>query len=137
MKRHLVNRRKKLEEARAKIRYLVKVVIDCQGFLEWDEFEIEAHTDREALQLASVTILCDGDISALYDDDYEDFETGKPVGELTTRELIEHLRGLNEEQAVYYMKNLTTGRVLIDDTAYLKKTCGDQYEVDSDIPWLP
>ena len=133
MKRHLVSGRKKLEEARAKNKYLVKVVTDCRGLLEWDEFEIEARTNREALQLASVTILCDGDLSALYDDDYEDFETGKPVGELTTKELVDHLRALDEEQAVYYMENLTTGRVLIDDTAYLKKVLGDQYEVDSDL----
>lgn len=136
MKRTLVSERRRLEEARTKNEYLVKLVTESRGLLEWEEFKIEAYTNKEALQLASVTILYDGDLSGLYDDDYEDFETGKPVGELTTKELIDHLRGLNEEQAVYYMENLTTGRVLIDDTAYLKKVCGKQYEVDSDLPWL-
>ena len=136
MKGQLVSKRKRFEEARVKNRYLVKLVTESRGLLEWDEFEIEANSNREALQLASVTILYNGDLSGLYDDEYVDFETGKPVGELTTKELIDHLRGLNEEQAVYYMENLTTGRVLIDDTAYLKKVCGKQYEVDSDLPWL-
>ena len=62
----------------------------------------------------------------------EDFETGEYVMDLTNSQLLDHLRQLNEEQSVYYMKNLTTGQILIDDTADYKDFCGEHFEVDSD-----
>ena len=70
--------------------------------------------------------------------DDEDFDTGEYVVNLTTSQLLKHLRQLNEEQGVYYMENLTTGQILIDDTADYKDVCGEHFEANtekSEVMW--
>lgn len=131
MERSIVSARK-LREARAsKKTYLVKVLTYCRGTYEWDKFEVEARTNREACLLASAMINHGtDDLSVLVED--EDFDTGEYVVDLTNSELLDHLRQINEEQGVYYMKNLTTGQVLIDDTDAYREECGEHFEVDSD-----
>lgn len=132
MKRSIVSARR-LREARAsKKTYLVKVLTYCRGTYEWERFEVEARTNREACLLASAIFNYDtDDLSVLAD--VEDFDTGEYVVDLTNSQLLDHLRHFNEEQGVYYMKNLTTGQVLIDDTAVFKKDCGENFEANTDI----
>ena len=131
MKRDIVSARRLREAGASKKTYLVKVLTYCRGTYEWDKFEVEARTNREACLLASAKINYNtDDLSVLVED--EDFETGEYVMDLTNSQLLDHLRQLNEEQSVYYMKNLTTGQVLIDDTADYKAFCGEHFEVDSD-----
>ena len=132
MKRSIVSARR-LREARApKKTYLVKVLTYCRGTYEWEKFEVEARTNREACLLASAMIHHGtDDLSVLIED--EDFDTGEYVVELTNSQLLNHLRQINEEQGVYYMKNLTTGQILIDDTAEFKKECGENFEANTDI----
>ena len=123
---------RELREAKSsKKTYLVKVLTYCRGTYEWEKFEVEARPNREACLLASAKINYNtDDLSVLVED--EDFETGEYVMDLTNSQLLDHLRQLNEEQSVYYMKNLTTGQVLIDDTADYRNFCGEHFEVDSD-----
>lgn len=52
--------------------------------------------------------------------------------DLSNNELLDRLRQIEEEQSVYYMKNLTTGQVLIDDTADFKKEFGRHFEANTD-----
>lgn len=131
MKRGIVSARELREAGASKKTYLVKVLTYCRGTYEWEKFEVEARTNREACLLASAMINHGtDDLSVLIED--EDFDTGEYVIELTNSELLDHLRQINEEQGVYYMKNLTTGQVLIDDTADYRKECGEHFEVDSD-----
>ena len=137
MKRSIVSARR-LREARApKKTYLVKVLTYCRGTYEWEKFEVEARTNREACLLASAKINYNtDDLSVLVED--EDFETGEYVMDLTNSQLLDHLRQLNEEQSVYYMKNLTTGQILIDDTADYKDVCGEHFEANtekSEVMW--
>ena len=119
------------EAGASKKTYLVKFLTYCRDTYEWEKFEVEARTNREACLLASAKINYNtDDLSVLVED--EDFETGEYVMDLTSSQLLDHLRQINEEQGVYYMKNLTTGQVLIDDTAAYRKECGEHFEVDSD-----
>ena len=123
---------RELREAKSsKKTCLVKFLTYCRDTYEWGKFEVEARTNREACLLASAKINYNtDDLSVLVED--EDFETGEYVMDLTNSQLLDHLRQLNEEQSVYYMKNLTTGQVLIDDTADYRNFCGEHFEVDSD-----
>lgn len=125
-------------EARAlKKTYLVKFLTYCGDTYEWEKFEVEARTNREACLLASAKISYNtDDLSVLVED--EDFETGEYIMDLTNSELLDHLRQIDEEQYVYYMKNLTTGQVLIDDTADFKEECGRHFEANtekSEVMW--
>lgn len=127
-----------LREARAsKKTYLVKFLTYCGDTYEWEKFEVEARTNREACLLASAKISYNtDDLSVLVED--EDFETGEYIMDLTNSELLDHLRQIDEEQYVYYMKNLTTGQVLIDDTADFKEECGRHFEANtekSEVMW--
>lgn len=112
--------------------YLVKFLTYCRGTYEWEMLKIKARNDRDACLLTSAMInYHTSDVSVLEDD--EDFDTGEYVVELTNSQLLKHLRQLNEEQGVYYMENLTTGKILIDDTAEYKKECGENFEANTDI----
>ena len=137
MKRSIVSTRGLREAGASKKTYLVKVLTYCRGTYEWEKFEVEARTNREACLLASAKINYNtDDLSVLVED--EDFETGEYVMDLTSSELLDHLRQINEEQSVYYMKNLTTGQVLIDDTADYKNFCGEHFEANtekSEVMW--
>ena len=129
---------RELREAKSsKKTYLVKFLTYCRDTYEWGKFEVEARTNREACLLASAKINYNADdLSVLVED--EDFETGEYVMDLTNSQLLDHLRQLNEEQSVYYMKNLTTGQILIDDTADYKKFCGEHFEANtekSEVMW--
>ena len=110
----------------------MKFLTYCRGTYEWEMLKIKARNDRDACLLTSAMInYHTSDVSVLEDD--EDFDTGEYVVELTNSQLLEHLRQLNEEQGVYYMENLTTGKILIDDTAEYKKECGENFEANTDI----
>ena len=125
------------EAGASKKTYLVKFLTYCRDTYEWGKFEVEARTNREACLLASAKINYNtDDLSVLVED--EDFETGEYVMDLTNSQLLDHLRQLNEEQSVYYMKNLTTGQILIDDTADYKDFCGEHFEANtekSEVMW--
>ena len=117
--------------------YLVKLLTWCRGRYRWEMFIIGARTNREACLLAFATIGYDtNDLSEIAD--VRDFETGKYLMDLSNNELLDRLRLIDEEQSVYYMKNLTTGQVLIDDTADYKDFCGEHFEAnteDSEVMW--
>ena len=131
MKGRITSTRELREAKSSKKTCLVKFLTYCRDTYEWGKFEVEARTNREACLLASAKINYNtDDLSVLVED--EDFETGEYVMDLTNSQLLDHLRQLNEEQSVYYMKNLTTGQVLIDDTADYRNFCGEHFEVDSD-----
>lgn len=111
--------------------YLVKYLICCRGEYVWKKFKVKARTNREACLRASAMVSYDtDDLSTLVED--EDFETGEYIMDLTNSQLLDHLRQIDEEQYVYYMKNLTTGQVLIDDTADFKKECGRHFEANTE-----
>ena len=117
--------------------YLVKLLTWCRGRYRWEMFVIGARTNREACLLAFATISYDtNDLSEIAD--VRDFETGKYLMDLSNNELLDRLRQIDEEQSVYYMKNLTTGQVLIDDTADYKDFCGEHFEANtekSEVMW--
>ena len=52
--------------------------------------------------------------------------------DLPNSDLLNRLREINAELGVYYMKNLTTGQVLIDDTADYRDFCGEHFEANTD-----
>ena len=134
MKRYsaIRRRRRRLGEARSfRNTYLVKFLTYCRGTCEWEMLKIKARNDREACLLTSAMINYDTDDLSVLEDD-EDFDTGEYVVNLTNSQLLKHLRQLNEEQGVYYMENLTTGQILIDDTAEYKKECGEDFEANTD-----
>ena len=111
--------------------YLVKLLTWCRGRYRWEMFIIRARTNREACLLAFAAIGYDtNDLSEIAD--VRDFETGKYLMDLSNNELLDRLRQIDEEQSVYYMKNLTTGQVLIDDTADYKDFCGEHFEANTD-----
>ena len=117
--------------------YLVKLLTWCRGRYRWEMFVIGARTNREACLLAFATISYNtNDLSEIAD--VRDFETGKYLMDLSNNELLDRLRQIDEEQSVYYMKNLTTGQILIDDTADYKDFCGEHFEAnteDSEVMW--
>ena len=117
---------KGLREAESsKKAYLVKLLTWCRGKYRWEMFIIRARTNREACLLAFATISYDtNDLSGIV-------EVRVHNGSLTN-ELLDRLRQIEEEQSVYYMKNLTTGQVLIDDTADYKDFCGEHFEANTD-----
>lgn len=111
--------------------YLVKLLTWCRGKYRWEMFIIRARTNREACLLAFAAISYDtNDLSEIVE--VKDYETGKYLMDLSNNELLDRLRQIDEEQSVYYMKNLTTGQVLIDDTADFKKECGRHFEANTD-----
>ena len=131
MKRSIVSARRFREAGALRKAYLVKLLTWCRGRYRWEMFVIGARTNREACLLAFAAIGYDtNDLSEIAD--VRDFETGKYLMDLSNNELLDRLRLIDEEQSVYYMKNLTTGQVLIDDTADYKDFCGEHFEVDSD-----
>ena len=117
--------------------YLVKLLTWCRDKYRWEMFVIGARTNREACLLAFATIGYDtNDLSEIAD--VRDFETGKYLMDLSNNELLDRLRQIDEEQSVYYMKNLTTGQVLIDDTADYRDFCGEHFEANtekSEVMW--
>ena len=117
--------------------YLVKLLTWCRGRYRWEMFVIGARTNREACLLAFAAISYNtNDLSEIAD--VRDFETGKYLMDLSNNELLDRLRQIDEEQSVYYMKNLTTGQVLIDDTADYKDFCGEHFEANtekSEVMW--
>ena len=131
MKRSVVSARRLREAGALRKAYLVKLLTWCRGKYRWEMFIIGARTNREACLLAFAAIGYDtNDLSEIAD--VRDFETGKYLMDLSNNELLDRLRQLNEEQSVYYMKNLTTGQVLIDDTADYKNFCGEHFEANTD-----
>ena len=119
------------EAESSKKAYLVKLLTWCRGKYRWEMFIIRARTNREACLLAFATISYDtNDLSEIVE--VRDYETGKYIMDLSNNELLDRLRQIEEEQSVYYMKNLTTGQVLIDDTADFKKEFGRHFEANTD-----
>ena len=121
----------RLREANpSKKTYLVKFLTWHRDIYEWDRIKIEAKTDREACLLA-LAILDYGtdDLSELAG--VRDL-TGEYVMDLPNSDLLNRLREINAELGVYYMKNLTTGQVLIDDTADYRDFCGEHFEANTD-----
>lgn len=110
--------------------YLVKFLTWHRDIYEWDRIKIEARTNREACLLA-LAILDYGtdDLSELAG--VRDL-TGEYVMDLPNSDLLSRLREINAELGVYYMKNLTTGQVLIDDTADYRDFCGENFEANTD-----
>ena len=137
MKRSIVSARGLREAGALRKAYLVKLLTWCRGKYRWEMFIIGARTNREACLLAFAAIGYDtNDLSEIAD--VRDFETGKYLMDLSNNELLDRLRQIDEEQSVYYMKNLTTGQVLIDDTADYKDFCGEHFEAnteDSEVMW--
>ena len=131
MKRSVVSARRLREAGALRKAYLVKLLTWCRGKYRWEMFIIGARTNREACLLAFAAIGYDtNDLSEIAD--VRDFETGKYLMDLSNNELLDRLRLIDEEQSVYYMKNLTTGQVLIDDTADYKNFCGEHFEANTD-----
>ena len=131
MKRSIVSARRFREAGALRKAYLVKLLTWCRGRYRWEMFVIGARTNREACLLAFAAIGYDtNDLSEIAD--VRDFETGKYLMDLSNNELLDRLRLIDEEQSVYYMKNLTTGQVLIDDTADYKDFCGEHFEANTD-----
>ena len=131
MKRSVVSARRLREAGALRKAYLVKLLTWCRGRYRWEMFVIGARTNREACLLAFAAIGYDtNDLSEIAD--VRDFETGKYLMDLSNNELLDRLRLIDEEQSVYYMKNLTTGQVLIDDTADYKDFCGEHFEANTD-----
>ena len=131
MKRSVVSARRLREAGALRKAYLVKLLTWCRGKYRWEMFIIGARTNREACLLAFAAIGYDtNDLSEIAD--VRDFETGKYLMDLSNNELLDRLRLIDEEQSVYYMKNLTTGQVLIDDTADYKDFCGEHFEANTD-----
>lgn len=94
-------------------------------------FIIGARTNREACLLAFAAISYDtDDLSEIVE--VRDYETGKYIMDLSNNELLDRLRQIEEEKSVYYMKNLTTGQILIDDTADCRDFCGEHFEANTD-----
>lgn len=118
------------EAESSKKTYLVKFLIWHRDIYEWDRIKIEAGTNREACLLA-LAILDYGtdDLSKLAG--VRDL-TGEYVTDLPNSDLLNRLREINAELGVYYMKNLTTGQVLIDDTADYRDFCGEHFEANTD-----
>ncbi len=131
MKRSIVSARRLREAGALRKAYLVKLLTWCRGRYRWEMFVIGARTNREACLLAFAAIGYDtNDLSEIAD--VRDFETGKYLMDLSNNELLDRLRLIDEEQSVYYMKNLTTGQILIDDTADYKDFCGEHFEANTD-----
>ena len=131
MKRSVVSARRLREAGALRKAYLVKLLTWCRGRYRWEMFVIGARTNREACLLAFAAIGYDtNDLSEIAD--VRDFETGKYLMDLSNNELLDRLRLIDEEQSVYYMKNLTTGQILIDDTADYKNFCGEHFEANTD-----
>ena len=131
MKRSVVSARRLREAGALRKAYLVKLLTWCRGKYRWEMFIIGARTNREACLLAFAAIGYDtNDLSEIAD--VRDFETGKYLMDLSNNELLDRLRLIDEEQSVYYMKNLTTGQILIDDTADYKDFCGEHFEANTD-----
>ena len=131
MKRSIVSARRLREAGALRKAYLVKLLTWCRGKYRWEMFIIRARTNREACLLAFAAIGYDtNDLSEIAD--VRDFETGKYLMDLSNNELLDRLRLIDEEQSVYYMKNLTTGQILIDDTADYKDFCGEHFEANTD-----
>ena len=131
MKRSVVSARRLREAGALRKAYLVKLLTWCRGRYRWEMFVIGARTNREACLLAFAAIGYDtNDLSEIAD--VRDFETGKYLMDLSNNELLDRLRLIDEEQSVYYMKNLTTGQILIDDTADYKDFCGEHFEANTD-----
>ena len=131
MKRSVVSARRLREAGALRKAYLVKLLTWCRGRYRWEMFIIGARTNREACLLAFAAIGYDtNDLSEIAD--VRDFETGKYLMDLSNNELLDRLRLIDEEQSVYYMKNLTTGQILIDDTADYKDFCGEHFEANTD-----
>ena len=131
MKRSIVSARRFREAGALRKAYLVKLLTWCRGKYRWEMFIIGARTNREACLLAFAAIGYDtNDLSEIAD--VRDFETGKYLMDLSNNELLDRLRLIDEEQSVYYMKNLTTGQILIDDTADYKDFCGEHFEANTD-----
>ena len=118
------------EAESSKKTYLVKFLTWHRDIYEWDRIKIEARTNREACLLA-LAILDYGtdDLSELAG--VRDL-TGEYVMDLPNSDLLNRLREINAELGVYYMKNLTTGQVLIDDTADYRDFCGEHFEANTD-----
>lgn len=118
------------EAESSKKTYLVKFLTWHRDIYEWDRIKIEARTNREACLLA-LAILDYGtdDLSELAG--VRDL-TGEYVMDLPNSDLLSRLREINAELGVYYMKNLTTGQVLIDDTADYRDFCGENFEANTD-----
>ena len=131
MKRSVVSARRLREAGALRKAYLVKLLTWCRGKYRWEMFIIGARTNREACLLAFAAISYDtNDLSEIVE--VRDYETGKYLMDLSNNELLDRLRQIDEEQSVYYMKNLTTGQVLIDDTADYKNFCGEHFEANTD-----
>lgn len=118
------------EAESSKKTYLVKFLTWHRDIYEWDRIKIEARTNREACLLA-LAILDYGtdDLSELAG--VRDL-TGEYVMDLPNSDLLSRLREISAELGVYYMKNLTTGQVLIDDTADYRDFCGEHFEANTD-----
>ena len=131
MKGSIASTERLREAESSKKTYLVKYVICCRGEYVWKRFKVKARTNREACLRASAMVSYGtDDLSNLVED--EDFNTGEYIMDLTNSQLLEHLRGVDEEQGVYYMENFTTGQVLIDDTAEYKDFCGRHFEANTE-----
>ena len=130
MKRSIASTGRLREEHPSKKTYLVKFLTWHRDVYEWDRIKIEAKTNREACLLA-LAILDYGtdDLSELAG--VRDL-TGEYVMDLPNSVLLNRLREINAELGVYYMKNLTTGQVLIDDTADYRDFCGEHFEANTD-----
>ena len=123
--------RRRREAGALRKAYLVKLLTWCRGKYRWEMFIIGARTNREACLLALAAISYDtNDLSEIVE--VRDYETGKYLMDLSNNELLDRLRQIDEEQSVYYMKNLTTGQILIDDTADYKNFCGEHFEANTD-----
>lgn len=131
MKRSIVSAKRLREANPSKKAYLVKLLTWCRGKYRWEMFIFRARTSREACLLAFAAISYDtNDLSKIVE--VRDYETGKYIMDLSNNELLNRLRQIEEEQSVYYMKNLTTGQVLIDDTADWRDFCGEHFEANTD-----
>ena len=130
MKGRITSTRGLREAEPSKKTYLVKFLTWHRDVYEWDRIKIEAKTNREACLLA-LAILDYGtdDLSELAG--VRDL-TGEYVMDLPNSVLLNRLREINEELGVYYMKNLTTGQVLIDDTADYRDFCEEHFEANTD-----
>ena len=130
MKRSIASTGRLREEHPSKKIYLVKFLTWHRDVYEWDRIKIEAKTNREACLLA-LAILDYGtdDLSELAG--VRDL-TGEYVMDLPNSDLLNRLREINAELGVYYMKNLTTGQVLIDDTDDYKDFCEEHFEANTD-----
>ena len=119
------------EATPSKKAYLVKLLTWCRGRYRWEMFIFRARTNREACLLAFAAISYDtDDLSEIVE--VRDYETGKYIMDLSNNELLDRLRQIEEEKSVYYMKNLTTGQILIDDTADCRDFCGEHFEANTD-----